>query len=405
MGIIVPNGVTTGFYPLPETAIRLAAKPEINSIPAGLFEFKPVIPTLNPVIKSMLDSFGGGSFGTDVVPKYISPYDICQFDFQSIPLWLLSGAHPLYGPGGHYILNVDVQGPIACMLEDPLPSTESIKDTLRSLGKFLRVGISPWWAPGPLFIEPFITTSNVQPPLLPSPVSQSPAGTGIGYPLFTSRINGYYTDRNFWDRQWILQERDVIAKYNSFGRFTKPWKPGREQLPLDELSINQFQPSAINPYTWFSSNLITAGCAEDVMLPYIRCADQILQYKPTEIRALRFYYIVNIQTAFYKAYKPFPPFFEPPPPVILENYPYLCHMTVDAQHDILSIFKLLCSQQLVGGCTSREFENLSEVKQPTPDDTLESECFTDITDFNTYNEELRQGFEQQLQELREMDTI
>jgi len=301
-------------------------------------------------------------------------------------------------------MNVDVEGPIACMLEDPLPSKESIQETLRSLGKFLRVGISPWWAPG-LFIEPFITTSNVQPPALPSPVSQTPAGTGNGYPLFTSRINGYYTDRNFWDRQWILQERDVIAKYNSFGRFTKPWKPGREQFPLDELSINQFQPSGITPFTWFSSNLITAGCAEDVMLPYIRCADQILSYKPTEIRALRFYYVVNIQTAFYKQYKPFPPFFEPPPPVILENYPYLCHMTVDAQHDILSIFKLICSQQLVGGCTSREFENLSEVKQPAPDDTLQSECFTDITDFNTYNEELRQTFEQKLQDLREMEGI
>jgi len=103
MGIIVPNGVTTGFYPLPETAIRLAAKPEISSIPAGLFEFKPVIPPLNPIIKDMLESFGGGNFGSDVIPKYISPYDTCQFDFQSIPLWNVLGTHPVYGPGGHYI--------------------------------------------------------------------------------------------------------------------------------------------------------------------------------------------------------------------------------------------------------------------------------------------------------------
>ena len=277
----------------------------------------------------------------------------------------------------------------------------------------LRIGIWPFWAPnpgfgklGPLFFEPFIFNSN--PPPIPSASYLAPncARLGTGYDegllgpnlpgspgLATATIAGYHTDRNFFDRQWILKEREYIRKYNSLGRFETPWKPNRASFPIDPDSIKDFVPSPITPYTFFSTNILTGACAEDVMMPYLRCADHIMHFKPTEIKALRFYYFAVTNTVTYT-----PTALPPPAPCagITVNPPEvtLLHMTVDANHDIMSILKLLCSREIVNGpCTKdREYSNLGEIPDPPRDDTLSAECFNEKDAYDTYIGELEDFF-------------
>lgn len=385
MALLQTDATTVGLYPLPETAIRLGTSGTDSGaglIPAGVYEFKPAIPPKPSFIQSLLNKIGQLP---ETPPVYISPYD----DFL-LPVTAVATFPE------EYISGMTITGPIACMLEDPLPVLEGFEKTLRSLAATLRVGISPWWAPG-LFFDPFVRVVYPQPPIPPAPVGNPTIpGTGPGYKTYTANIQGYYTDRNWTDRQWVLKEYDVVAKYNINGRFTKPAK--NIKYPLDPRSIVNFQPSEITPYTFFSTNLFTGACAEEVMLRYIRCAEHIIQYKPTEIRSMRFYFLVVIDSVIYPGYLP-PPLGSPVPSVILKT-PFVAHMTVDANHDWLSIFKLLCSNKLVSGpCRSNKvYEDLNDVpKVPPGDPDLSSECYTTNRDFSEYNQELTDLFDNFIQ--------
>jgi hypothetical protein len=373
MALLLNDSVTVGLYPLPETAVRLGGNVSGGAglIPAGVYEFKPVVPPVSGVVQSVLDKIGQLP---ETPPIYVSPYDNFTLPVTAIPTF-----------PNEFISGMTITGPIACMLEEPLPVLEGIGKTLRSLAETLRIGISPWWAPG-LFFDPFVSIQYPQPPIPPAPIG-SPSGQGPGYLSYSANISGYYTDRNWTDREWVLKEPDVVARYNIQGRFTKPAK--NLKYPLNPKSIKKFEPSAITPYTFFSTNIITSACAEEVMMPYLRCAEHIIQYKPSEIRMMRFYFLVVIDSVIYPPYTP-PPFGAPINSIPLKT-PFVAHMTVDAQHDWVSIFKLLCSNILVNGpCnTNRIYEDLNDVPDTPPGDPgLASECFKIDRDFSEYNQEL-----------------
>lgn len=380
MALLLTDQVTVGLYPLPETALRLGNLGNgagANLIPAGVYEFKPVIPPKPEFITNLLTKVGQLP---EVPPVYISPYDNFLLPVTAIPSF-----------PNEFISGMTITGPIACMLEDPLPLLEGFDKTLRSLGETLRIGVSPWWAPG-LFFDPFVTVQYPQPFIPPAPTG-TPSGQGPGYLSYTVNISGYYTDRNWTDRQWILKEADVVAKYNINGRFTKPAK--NIKYPLNPASIKDFRASEITPFTFFSTNILTSACAEEVMLPYIRCAEHIIQYKPSEIRAMRFYFLVVIDSVIYPPYVP--PAVQP---AIILKTPFIAHMTVDSNHDWMSIFKLLCSHLLVNGpCReNRVYEDLNDVPDtPSGDPGLSSECYTTNKDFSEYNQELTDLFDEFIQ--------
>lgn len=380
-GILQVNP-TCGIYPLPDTATRiggLGATSLINSIPAGIYEFKPVPPLAPEFIRKLLGKMGSLP---EKPPIYVSPYDNFLLPVTAIPIPVVPNC---------YISGMTITGPIACMLEDPLPVL-SFPKALRSLGATMRIGISPWWAPG-LFFEPFVRVTYPQPYIPPAPVSASPSGTGPGYKSYTVNIQGYHTDRNWTDREWITKEKDVIAKYNINGRWIKPWKPGREQFPISALSIRKLVPSAITPYTFFSTNILTAAACEEVMIPYLRCAEHIMSYKPSEIKAMRFYYLVMIDSVIY------PPYTPPaaPPPSIIIKTPYIAHMTVDAQNDWMGAFKMIVAQRLCNGpCERGQYDDMNKVPDKEGTDELETMCFRDEADLEEYILELQNNFQEHL---------
>lgn len=379
MALLLTDQVTCGVFPLPDTALRFANPNSLaNKIPAGFYEFKPVVPPIQPSVQKILDKIG---IKPEAPPVYISPYDSFEIPITA------TATFP-----NEFITNMTIVGPIACFLEDPLPSLK-FPDTLRSLEQAIRIGISPWWAPG-LFFEPFVNATPVTAPVVPSPVSQTPAGTGPGYPTFTVKIGGYYTERNWTDREWILKERDVIAKYNINGRFTKPWRDDKQEYPIDTLSINQPAPSIITPFTFYGTNIITSSTIEEVMLPYIRCAEHVMSYKPSEIRAMRFYFTVVIDSAIYPPYNPGPPLFQTPPPSIILKTPFIAHMSVDSNNDWMSIIKILTANLIASGpCDKNKiYDDLNNIPPSEGTEELEGECFTIQKDTEEYIEELENNF-------------
>ncbi len=382
MASLLFDSVTVGVFPLPDTALRFTdPKSLVNKIPAGFYEFKPVVPPLPTSIRSLLDKVG---VKPEKPPVYISPYD----NF-TLPVTATANIP------NEFITNMTITGPIACFLEDPLPSLK-FPDTLRSLGQALRIGISPWWAPG-LFLEPFVNVTPVTAPVVPSPVTVGPSGTGPGYLNFTTNISGYYTERNWTDREWILKESDVIAKYNINGRFYKPWDPENQSYPIDTASINQFTASFITPATFYATNIITGGCIEEVMLPYIRCAEHVMSYKGSEIRSLRFYFLVTIDSVIYP---PYTPPFQPPPPSIILKTPFIAHMSVDASHDWMTILKIFCANQLAcGPCNkNRIYDDINDIPPSEGTDELVGECFAIQRDTDEYIEELETLFSDFIEE-------
>lgn len=377
MALLLTDQVTVGVFPLPDTALRLTNPNSlVNKIPAGFYEFKPVVPPVVESVKKILDTIG---IKPEAPPIYISPYDVFELPVTAIPTF-----------PNEYITNMTIVGPIACFLEDPLPSLK-FPDALRSLEQAVRIGISPWWAPG-LFFEPFVTTIPVTPPVIPSPVTAAPGfvGTGPGYTAFTSKIGGYYTERNWTDREWILKERDVIAKYNINGRFYKPWDPENQEYPIDVMSINQPSASLITPFTFYGTNILSSATIEEVMLPYIRCAEHVMSYKGSEIRSMRFYFTVVIDSVIY------PPYLipQPPPASIILKTPFIAHMSVDTNHDWMSIVKILTANTLASGPCRKNaiYDNLDIIPPSEGTEELKGECFTTQKDTEEYIQELEDDF-------------
>ena len=377
MASLLFDSVTVGVFPLPDTALRFVdPKSLVNKIPAGFFELKPVIPPLNSAIQNLLDKIG---VKPEKPPVYISPYD-------NFTLPVTASANI----PNEFITNMSITGPIACMLEDPLPSLK-FPDALRSLEQAIRIGISPWWAPG-LFFEPFVRINPVTAPVVPSPVTVIPSGAGPGYPTFTSNISGYYTERNWTDREWILKESDVIAKYNINGRFVKPWKPNNQEYPIDTMSINRYRPSLITPLTYYATNILTGSTIEEVMIPYIRCAEHVMSYKASEIRSMRFYFLITIDSVIYP---PYTPILQPPPPSIILKTPFIAHMSVDTNNDWMSMLKILVANQVANGpCdgTERIYDDLDDVPPKEGTEDLESQCFAIEKETDEYIKLLEDDF-------------
>jgi len=398
------------------TLERITEKPELLLLPGGAFELRPWAAIGDAITKGIASTLGLPEPVNKEDCPYISPYDpfFIPIDATANPFLPFAGTTKL--------IDFRIIGPVACIIEDPLPSIDIDKpaESFRSLAEPARIGIWPFWAPnpgfgklGPLFFEPFIFNDNPERivPFSPPGDCYGRSGTGAsisGTGLLKLRATtaGYYTDRNFFDRQWILKEREFIRKYNMNGRFEMPWRPDRASFPIDPNNIKKFVSSPITPYTFFSTNIVTGNCAEDVMMPYLRCADHIMHYKPTEIKALRFYYFAISQTVTYDPVNTLPPCQAVPrlnPPEMT-----LLHMTVDCNHDIMSILKLICSRSLVNGpCRNNKvYDNLGEVPDSLPrNDSLESECFDEVGAYTTYIGDLENFFSQTAQVIGQANSI
>ena len=158
-----------------------------------------------------------------------------------------------------------------CIIEEPLPGAT----TTRSLNGKLDIKASPYWAPG-LFLEPLIVTTPG--------VNQSPA-----------IIRGYFTERNWYDREITVSFLNAIARFTSDGFFYVPLANLPKNLPFDIKKINIRLPSNVNVNTFYPLSVANASRTESEILDsYLSVIGQVVSYKGTDIKKLRFYYDILI---------------------------------------------------------------------------------------------------------------
>lgn len=266
MAAVLTDGIEVGLYPLPASAVRSL---ETLLVPAGTYEFKPIVDII-----------------PDAEPTYVKPYQFFSLEVSAIPTL-----------PNEVITSLTVNGPSYCLLEEPLPTF----DTTRSFDTDFEIPVSPLWA-APLYLEPFVLNSTT-----------SPGPT----PLVT--IQGYFSERNFHDREWLLRLPNAIVKVSGAGVFYETLEVIEKKEAAGELfdpsMLVKKYPSSISaenfyPLTFADAKLYDAAVMEEWLK---RCSD-IISYKPSDIMKLRvFFDIVIVSNA--------------------GTFPFTAHMTVQNDQD------------------------------------------------------------------------
>lgn len=241
MATILVDGITVGPAPLP-------GPPTANPIlPGANFEFRPQAGTLP-----------SGESGPNT--NYISTYQPFSMTVSAIP------TAPL-----EVITSVVILGPTSCIIEDPLPGS----DTTKSLNKKLEIPVSPFWLPG-LFLEPLVVST----------------------PGLPATISGYFTERNWYDRVITVSYLNAIAKFTSLGLFYAPLENFPTNLPFDLNAIKIALPSTVNINTFYPLTVGAAFKTESELLePYLSTIGQVISYKGTDIKKLRFYFNITVNSS------------------------------------------------------------------------------------------------------------
>lgn len=263
MAIPLVDGVTVGLYPLPATAPRAAS---VAIVPAGVYEFKPSALAI-----------------PDAEPSYVKPYEPFTLAVSAVP-----------NLPDEKIISLTVTGPTHCLLEEPLPSF----DSTRSADAEFELPVSPLWVSG-LFLEPFIVNTTT--------------ASGLA-PVVT--ISGYFSERNFYDREWILRFPDCIAKFSGDGVKYETFEAINEKEELfDPSMLVRTLPSALSAESFYPLTPVDAKKWDSAaMEAYITKCSGILSYKPSDIMKLRMYF--NIVIVSDKG-----------------TYPFTAHMTVQNDQD------------------------------------------------------------------------
>lgn len=240
MATILVDDYTVGYAPLP-------GPPVANLLlPGATYEFRPVPGSLD------LTQAGPGA-------NYITTYQPFSISIGAIPT-----------VGGEYITSIDITLSY-CICEDPLLGA----DTTRSGDEPLKIKASPYWAPL-LILEPLV---NIFP------------GVG-GSPAI---ISGYFTERNFYDREITVSYLNAIARFTSDGFFYAPLENFSSNLPFDLNKINIPLPSDVNINTFYPLSISAAYTTEaEILQPYLNSIGQVVSYKGTDIKKLRFFFDVSI---------------------------------------------------------------------------------------------------------------
>ena len=243
MAIPLVDSLTVGLYPLPATAPRAAA---VASVPAGTYEFKPVAGII-----------------PDTEPNYVKPYEQFSLSVSAVP-----------NIPDEKIISLTVLGPSYCLLEEPVSSF----DSTRSLDAEFDLPVSPLWVPG-AFREPFIVNTTTDSGLTP-----------------VVTISGYYSERNFYDREWILRYPDTIAKLSATGvQYELLEILNKKPELFDPSFLVKTYPSSLNAETFYPLTPVDAKKWDSASIEsfIIKCSD-ILSYKPSDIMKLRMYFDINI---------------------------------------------------------------------------------------------------------------
>jgi len=243
MAAVFTDEIEVGLYPLPATAPRYL---KLLGLPAGDYEFKPIVEAL-----------------PDAEPTYVKPYQSFSLTVEAIPTL-----------PNEVITNFTVTGPSYCILEEPRPSF----DTTRSFDTEFEIPASPLWV-GPLYNEPFVFNSEFS--------------TGAS-PIVT--ISGYFSERNFYDREWLLRLPDSIVKVSGNGVQYETLEVIKAQEELfDPSMLVKTYPSGISAENFYPLSFADAKLYDAaVMEEWIKRCSDIISYKPSDIMKLRVFFDITI---------------------------------------------------------------------------------------------------------------
>lgn len=245
----------------------------LGGVPLRTFDAPPapfeIFPTPNPSINAKAEDLSpSGNF----VSTY-QPFSVSIAAVPNIPL--------------EVITSVTVTGPTRCIAEDPFLPV----DTTRSLDEVFEIPVSPYWtlpsfanAGGPS-IEPLITITP-----------------GVGGSPAT--ISGYFTERNFTDRELYVRYANALTKFSSDGFFWVPIEQFELDLPFfDPIKFEELKvplPSTVNVNTFFPISAADARRLEsNALIPYIIGGfGDIVRYKPSDIKKLRFFFTITVTSTF-----------------------------------------------------------------------------------------------------------
>jgi len=245
MATLLTDNITVGIPPITPPIRTL-----LSGVVSSQYEFKP---TLGPAAIARLLQDGEIANSND----YISPYQDFSLTISAIP------TDPLE------VITAITLTMNSCVLEEPLPGA----DITRSQDTEFEIPVTPYWAP-PLFVEPFVIIT--------------PSGPTVS-------VSGYFTERNFYDQEWILQYENAIAKFSATGiRFTRDKKGFVKSVNFLE-TLTGIIPAGINVNNFYPMSIAAAYTyGPEVMQSYILLSERVISYKPSEIKKLRFYFTGNI---------------------------------------------------------------------------------------------------------------
>ena len=261
MATLLDDRSTVGLWPLPGTAKRADLLAGLVTPGVGSFELRPL------AFENMAEAVANGDISS--VDDYVAPYQTFTLTVTAIPT---VPNEVITNVSFDPIPPVPAFTPFKAILEEPNPATKASRSGAEEPQE---IAPSPNWDP-PLVNEPYIQTIG-----------------GVN----TATIGGYYTEKSFYDREWVLKFPDVIAKISGAGVRYLRYEDIPQGVPFDPTLFDSapLAPSSITPATWFAATKADAEILDaPQMAKYIEQSSGVVSYKGSEIRKLRFFYIITI---------------------------------------------------------------------------------------------------------------
>lgn len=245
---------------------------------------------LRPSPTNASESINARKYADNGVP-YISIYQNFTLPVTFQPTRIIPGSNP---PRLEAITSISCRLK-ECKVESPL-ATDNFSIVEPDPNKPGKVKLSlPKFDPKRLvyhsqaqFFEPKILGNGRS--ICDSPSIQTYTATPGVNQIYT--VSGYYTERNFFDREWIVQWDFLLYKINANGVY---WNaPLLDQLVGSMTGINKaiwIHSGSWTPNEFYQLTKEQAKRYDSSKVQkYIKGAKKIIQYKPSEIGSLRFYY-------------------------------------------------------------------------------------------------------------------
>ncbi len=279
MAILENNGITVGPWPLPATLKR-------SDVLGNLFIPGSLVPPayeLRPIpYENIGEALTNGDIAT--LEDYVSPYATFTLNAVAIPstpdeVIVSCSFKPPYWAEALGIFSDDIR-PFKVIVEEPIDGSNASRTASEEPVIIVPPIGGLWAAPGSE--EPTIQAFNSGP---------------------TATLVGYYTEKAFYDREWYLRFSNCLARFSYLGiQYIKP-EDVPQGVPLDlqvlfsDPLIAKTLPSTITYNNWYPQTKAAAQILDAAeMAYYLSTCEGIINYKATEIRKLRYYYIVFIES-------------------------------------------------------------------------------------------------------------